>query len=561
MFKGRYWLSNHLKPVCLALLIVLLIGFNFILSNALHLKIYRAGHQLVKQVYELQLNAPLDQKTLAALVKSNGFMLSAEPSSGHFKNLIKPELKVFSYKTLNLGLYHPPVWIMESYLFILLNLIVLGSASSLYRWGNAVNLKQLKRLNSQPKELKLPSDTCDRVDIVKTVKSDELGSLYAAAEQYHSLFILVSWDCEFDKNTDLETSFKVLILKSVPEIKKIAVKVINPEQLTITLYNVPIAELDRYTERLYKIIFNVCQSHQKSTTRKHVKLGACNFRLGADQSKVLQIAKAALTLSQNSMLLHRHRLALSKSQEVLFCNEQVINNIKKNKFMLSFQPVFDLISGDIIQHEALIRVRHDMHGLLAAQYFINQVESKNDALILDKAVLSQILTLVMAEKSPLSVSINMHPNNWLNEEFWSWLSTQMDRLNLSCQLQFEMSEAFFCNNKDALANTLNIIKKHRSNIIIDNVKTSENIPLLIHCEEVIGLKLSYDLVHLVNEKSHNQKCIKNIVNAGKMLNLPVYAVGVETQKELIMLTKLGVAGAQGFYFSEPLQELTQAVFH
>ena len=79
------------------------------------------------------------------------------------------------------------------------------------------------------------------------------------------------------------------------------------------LYNVPIAELDRYTERLHKIIFNVCQSHQKNTTRKHVKLGACNFRLGADQSKVLQIAQSALTLSKNSMLLHRHRLALSKT--------------------------------------------------------------------------------------------------------------------------------------------------------------------------------------------------------------------------------------------------------
>ena len=113
--------------------------------------------------------------------------------------------------------------------------------------------------------------------------------------------------------------------------------------------------------------------------------------------------------------------------------------------MLSFQPVFDLISGDLIQHEALIRVRHDMHGLLAAQYFINQVESKDDALILDKAVLSQILTLVMAEKSPLSVSINMHPKNWLNDKFWSWLTMQMDKLNLSCQLQFEMSESFFCN--------------------------------------------------------------------------------------------------------------------
>ena len=560
MSKGQYWLLRYFKPICLVMLVVSLIGFNLILSNALHLKVHSAGQQLTKQVYELQLNAPLNQKTLSVLAQSNGFMLAPESSSLHFKNIIKPQLEVFSYKTLNLGLYHSPVWIMESYLFILLNLVIVGAAISLYRWGSAANFRQLKHRSRHHKATKL-TRSISNLNVVKNVESEELASLYAAAEQYHSLFVLVSWECKFDKNTDLETSFKVFILKGIPEIKKVAVKLINPDKLTIMLYNVPIAELDRYTERLHKIIFNVCQSHQKNTTRKHVKLGACNFRLGADQSKVLQIAQSALTLSKNSMLLHRHRLALSKSQEVLFCNEQVINNIKKNKFMLSFQPVFDLISGDIIQHEALIRVRHDMHGLLAAQYFINQVESKDDALILDKAVLSQILTLVMAEKSPLSVSINMHPKNWLNDKFWSWLTMQMDKLNLSCQLQFEMSESFFCNNKNALANTLNIIKKHRSNIIIDNVKTSENIPLLIHCEEVIGLKLSYELVHLVNEKSHNQKCIKEIVNAGKMLNLPVYAVGVETQKELIMLTKLGVAGAQGFYFSEPLQELTQAVFH
>jgi len=58
-----------------------------------------------------------------------------------------------------------------------------------------------------------------------------------------------------------------------------------------------------------------------------------------------------------------------------------------------------------------------------------------------------------------------------------------------------------------------------------------------------------------------EKQITKIVESARYLNLPVFAVGVETQKELFMLAKLGVVGAQGFYFSEPLQEFTQAVFH
>ena len=114
MSKGQYWLLRYFKPICLVMLVVSLIGFNLILSNALHLKVHSAGQQLTKQVYELQLNAPLNQKTLSVLAQSNGFMLAPVSSSLHFKNIIKPQLEVFSYKTLNLGLYHSPVWIMES---------------------------------------------------------------------------------------------------------------------------------------------------------------------------------------------------------------------------------------------------------------------------------------------------------------------------------------------------------------------------------------------------------------------------------------------------------------
>jgi EAL domain-containing protein (putative c-di-GMP-specific phosphodiesterase class I) len=52
--------------------------------------------------------------------------------------------------------------------------------------------------------------------------------------------------------------------------------------------------------------------------------------------------------------------------------------------------------------------------------------------------------------------------------------------------------------------------------------------------------------------------VRQIVRQGKQLELPVYAVGVETQTELQCLQRLGVKGAQGYYFSEPLQQLELA---
>ena len=53
--------------------------------------------------------------------------------------------------------------------------------------------------------------------------------------------------------------------------------------------------------------------------------------------------------------------------------------------------------------------------------------------------------------------------------------------------------------------------------------------------------------------------VRQIVASAERVNLPVYGVGVETQQELNMLKKQGVIGAQGFYFTEPLQEFTNVM--
>ena len=559
MYKVKRWFSSQPKLIYYSLLLLSLISFNLILNDSLHLKMHHVGQRLVKQVYELNISLPVERKMIAALAQSQGFMLTPEKSSIHFKNLIQPEHNVFSYKSLNLSLYHYPIWLMEIHLFIFLNLIILGAIGSFYQWHKPFRSrgsgKPYIQLNTNtPAKMKVLAKPC-------TTKEQALDSSYAPAPMYNSLFVLIKCDCIFDKYTDIEASLNARIIKRFPEIKKITVELCSSGNLAVTFYNILVSELDSYMERLHKTIVIEYQKRQSKSVGNNIKLGGCNYRLGAAHEKVYQLANSALALSETSLLLHRHRLALSNNHDVIFCANQVINNIKKNKFMLSFQPLFDLVSGDILQHEALIRVRHDTHGLLAAQYFINQVNSVEDAFVLDKSFLKQIITLVIAEKSPLRVSVNIHPKNWLNNEFWQWLVKCMNDLTLCSNLQFEINENYFYIHYNALIEVFELIKKHRSHIIITNVTKSENIHNLINHEEVCGLKLAYELVHLINEKSANRQLIRDIVNAGKLLNLPVYAVGVETQKELAILTKLGVAGAQGAYFSEPLQELTEAAFH
>lgn len=68
-------------------------------------------------------------------------------------------------------------------------------------------------------------------------------------------------------------------------------------------------------------------------------------------------------------------------------------------------------------------------------------------------------------------------------------------------------------------------------------------------------------MHSIEASTHQQSCVKNIVNACQLLNIAVFASDVETKQELQMLTILGVDAAQGFYFTQLLPDFTQTVFH
>ncbi|MEL0641166.1 EAL domain-containing protein [Pseudoalteromonas aliena] len=556
MQKSKIWLLKYFKGISFVLFLMILISFNFVLNDALHQKVHASGQQFVKHVYELNLSPSINNEVLAALAKSEGFVLELPKPAEHFRHLVNIEREVFSYKTLSLSLYHYPAWATQSYLFILLNLIILGAASWSYRWWEVLKVNRkvmLKNTAIQP--TKIIQHKHKNTQLIQQVKKCGLSSLYGINTASHNLFLLIECDCNFDK----EASLNVLITKKLSELKNVSVKRLNTSYLAVTLPNVSISELDSYVEKLHQNVFLICQNYQINMNHKNIKIGACDYRLGADQIAVYQLAKSALVLSQNSLMQHFHRLALNSCQEKSLSSKQVIENIKKNKFILFFQPLFELSSGKILEHEALIRVRHSQLGLLAARYFINQVYSNQDALILDKAVITQVKKLMLSEPSSQTVSVNIHPKNWFNNVFWEWLPSQIAELELCAKLQFEISEAEFFKYRKSITHALNAINQIRAQIVIDNVQSCDKITALVNYDEVCALKVSYNLVHLVNENLQNQKQIKKIVAAAKLLNLPVHAVGVETKKELFMLTKLGIVGAQGFYFSEPLQEFTQVV--
>lgn len=557
MHKALIKFAEQKKIIYLTSFALVVIIFNVLLNDTLHKKIHKNGQQLTQQIFELQINANTEKEIVQALAQSKGFMLAAHSNAEHFKYLVDIQHDVFSYKTLSISLYHWPAWVEQAYLFLLLNIIILGAASWWVRWWKVLVKKPAANMSLPYSKTKAAKILSTQI----TTLNCEVKSMYGVSAARHSLFAIVKCDCVFDKNTDIQASFKVWIAKYFKELPAISVNVFDANNLAITLNNISVAKLDTYSENLHECVYQICKRYRSTVTRKNIKVGLCDYRYAAEQPVIFKLAKSALIFSEKSLIQHWHRLALQHEQGNLISSKQVIENIKKNKFILFFQPLFMITSGDILQHEVLIRIRQQPHGLLAARYFINQDFNNHQALELDKAVLLQVKKLILAEPSALTVSVNLHISNWFNEQFWSWFVTNMKDFTTKRKLQFEISEADFIKYQAQLADAFEKLTALQSLLVIDNVQNVEHINQIASQKLVSGIKLGYPLVHNVDEKTQQQKQVKNIVAQSKLLNIPVYAVGVETQKELLILAKLGVVAAQGFYFSEPLQEYTHATFY
>ncbi|WP_300362318.1 EAL domain-containing protein, partial [uncultured Pseudoalteromonas sp.] len=534
---------------------LLLVVFNIFLSDVLHDKVHRTGTELAKQVYELNLDPVVSQDIIATLVKSQGFAMNASDVPQNFANFIDLEQEVFSYKTVNLRLFHWPSWLVESHLFIFLNLILLGTGYWGFRWWKKM-FKQLETLEQpqiQSQEQQVVEAPPKQLTSPKPLAHQDLNILYGVPTNYNHLFALFFWKSPFPANLDIDNYFKLVIAKGFGELVNRSVKLLPSGGIAVTLNNVPATEIDKYTKRLHQVIYQACLNYRSDLSRADIKIGVCNYRTGAHQAVVYQLTKSALALAKQSAWQHIHRLPFGHTQSNMLADskEHLFEYIKKKHFMLFFQPLFDLQTGDILQHEALIRIRHKSLGLLAARHFIPHMSSKKDVLLLDKTVILQVKKMLLNESGSLKVSINLHAMNWFNDEFWDWLNQQTDDFKCIDRLQFELSEDDYLKQHKKLSTQFECLEKLSAGIVIDNVRSSEHLATYKGINNICSIKLALELIHNIDTSAQQQKIVKQIITKGAELNFPVYAVGVETQNELATLKNLGVIAAQGFYFAEP----------
>ncbi|TMP30046.1 hypothetical protein CWB99_06825 [Pseudoalteromonas rubra] len=443
-----------------------------------------------------------------------------------------------------------PAPILEDCLPVVLfmNLLVLGAGYLLSRWMGGLSRSELSA--SQARAI--------------TSELTEVPKLKAhAVEESRKVFVfaMVKWRLALPDDLDPQSHFSVTLARCFSKYERCSCKYLSSGALVMTLAPVDKVDVDALARRIHEVVYQALLSFRPDLSRSTVKCGVCFYAKGADQAMVYQVVRSALSIAQSNVWQHVHIMPLNHtlSTSLRRAESEIIDDIKAGRFMLFFQPLFGFAQQDVIQSEALLRVRHRSLGLMSAGQFIHKIHQADHLMVLDKTMVRHALNALSKEPKGFSVSLNLHVLNWSNRDFVGWLSDQVTASGRATDIAFELTLQDFYQHEAYCAKECTRLSELGCRFVLDHVNAPVKIESLQEFGKISALKLAFELIHEVHHSAKRRSVVRQIVAQAKSLGIPVYAVGVETKEEFECITSLGVDGAQGYYFSAPLLQLEQSL--
>ncbi|CCQ10405.1 protein with EAL domain [Pseudoalteromonas luteoviolacea B = ATCC 29581] len=535
------------------------IGGNVALYHVFHERVHQQGLNLISEVADAGLDPLIEQdrREITRLAEAQGFELSnASNAASDLQResqqwfYSQPENEVFTAKGVTLILRHTNTVVFYAHWFVSFSGLLLIVAAFAFRWLKVWRKQFIVSASLQQSEFVEPVNS-------KSERVTEPVNLLLA-EQY-GLFSLVSYEPSLPNECDAEAYFKVVIAKALPKSQKCRVKYLNTGLLAITFPLVNQTDMHDMTAIVHEQIYRALRKYRSDLSRKAVKVGACFYPHQAEQAKVYQLSKSSLAIASSNLWHHYHCQPLNHTQNELFSEKRnVMEYLEKGRFMILFQPLISFELQDIMASEALLRVRHEKIGLMSAKQFIQHLSEPSQYIELDKAVLTHIIKVLQKEPSSLDVHINLHSVSWQNEPFQKWLLEKLGTFKDSSRLVFEIAASDYAESPQKYHAVFRHLFKKGSRVIVDHVEKPIEMSQFVGQTAIVGLKLSVDTLLNIEVDLQKQRVVREIVTQAKLLKLIVFAVGVENHQTLLCLQKLGIKGAQGHYFSEPLQQFSDS---
>lgn len=264
-------------------------------------------------------------------------------------------------------------------------------------------------------------------------------------------------------------------------------------------------------------------------------------------------AEALLAAAESAARLHGHVAGQPPAPAERAAELQAA--LDRREFVLHYQPVLDLRTGEVVGVEALVRWQHPERGLLPPSDFIGDAEDTGLILPLGVQVLRAACEQVSGWQRAgldLTVSVNLSPQQLTVPAFERTVADLLEQTGAPAgRLILEITESSLMDQPSAPA-TLDRLRARGVRLALDDFGTGYSSLSYLRRFPVDTIKIDRSFVSGLGHHADDDAIVASIVSLAARVDKVVIAEGVETPAQADLLRGLGVPLAQGHLWSPAL---------
>jgi diguanylate cyclase (GGDEF)-like protein len=229
--------------------------------------------------------------------------------------------------------------------------------------------------------------------------------------------------------------------------------------------------------------------------------------------------------------------------------------VAERQFTVSFQPVVDLGSAEVISTEALARWHHPAQGDLNPDLFIDAVERSGLLPAFSQAVLDQSLQAAATWRNAgfmIPVAVNVSPRSVLDPSFPEIVAQRLALSEVPAEaLIIELTESLTLSQLEVVDEVLRALRDLGVRLALDDFGTGYSSLSTLARVPVHELKIDRAFISGMADATE-AAVVRSTIDLGRGLDLLVVAEGVENEDQRRQLWEMGCPAGQGHLFARPM---------
>jgi diguanylate cyclase (GGDEF)-like protein/PAS domain S-box-containing protein len=224
----------------------------------------------------------------------------------------------------------------------------------------------------------------------------------------------------------------------------------------------------------------------------------------------------------------------------------------RGEFVVYYQPIQDLVAGQVTGFEALVRWNHPLRGLIAPLNFIPLAEETGLIVPIGDWVLRTACKDAAGWSQDVCVAVNLSPAQFKSRNLVSSILSALAVSGLAAyRLELEITESVLLQDNEATLATLHKLRALGVRISMDDFGTGYSSLSYLRSFPFDKIKIDRSFVSELASRDDAMAIVRAVTGLGKSLGISTTAEGVETNEQLAFLRSEGCTEVQGYLFSPP----------